>query len=175
MDHSRNLPLLRGIVKQREESIVSTLKLNGTSSMIPCGRIRFAMSSGRPICAPAALPASQMPFKIKRAYEKPARGDGRRVLVDRLWPRGVARAEARIDQWCKEIAPSTALRKWFAHDPARWSEFKRRYSAELATMDEPLAELRELADGRTVTLVYGARDTENNQAVALKEYLERTA
>ncbi len=116
-----------------------------------------------------------MSFKIKRAYEKPARSDGCRVLVDRLWPRGVSKAEAGIDQWRKEIAPSTALRKWFAHDPARWVEFKRRYFAELDALPELLAELRKLATGRTVTLIYGAKDTEHNQAVALKEYLEAGA
>jgi uncharacterized protein YeaO (DUF488 family) len=114
-----------------------------------------------------------MSFKIKRAYEKPMRPDGRRILVDRIWPRGVSKEEAKLDQWCKEIAPSTALRKWFGHDPARWVEFKRRYFAELEAQEEPLGELRKLATGKTVTLVYGAKDTEHNQAVALKEYLEK--
>jgi uncharacterized protein YeaO (DUF488 family) len=116
-----------------------------------------------------------MPFKIKRAYEDAARGDGRRVLVDRIWPRGVSKAEAKIDQWRKEIAPSTALRKWFGHDPARWVEFKRRYFAELDAQSEALDELRKLAHGKTVTLVFGAKDTEHSQAAALKEYLERRA
>ena len=86
-----------------------------------------------------------MSFKIKRAYEKPARTDGVRVLVDRIWPRGVSKADAKIDQWRKEIAPSTALRKWFGHDPARWAEFKRRYFAELGTQGDALDELRKLA------------------------------
>jgi len=113
-----------------------------------------------------------MPFKIKRAYEKPARADGVRILVDRIWPRGVSKAAAKIDQWRREIAPSTDLRKWFGHDPARWVEFKRRYLAELRTQDNTLDELRRLAYGRTVTLVFGARDTEHSQAAALKEYLE---
>jgi uncharacterized protein YeaO (DUF488 family) len=116
-----------------------------------------------------------MSFQIKRAYEKPERNDGCRVLVDRIWPRGVTKAEAKISQWCKEIAPSTGLRKWFAHDPARWLEFKRRYFAELDAQREPLDELRKLATSRTVTLVFGARDTEHNQAAALKEYLEPRA
>jgi uncharacterized protein YeaO (DUF488 family) len=116
-----------------------------------------------------------MSFKIKRAYEKPARSDGCRVLVDRMWPRGVSKAQAKIGRWCKEIAPSTALRKWFAHDPARWLEFKRRYFAELDAQRETLDELRKLATGRTVTLVFGASDTEHNQAAALKEYLEPPA
>src|SRR4051812_45333799 len=113
-----------------------------------------------------------MSFKIKRAYEKPARTDGVRVLVDRLWPRGVSKAEAKLDQWCKEIAPSTALRKWFGHDPARWVEFKQRYFAELEAQSEALGELRKLAQGKTVTLVFGAKDPEHSQAAALKEYLE---
>src|SRR5689334_15810559 len=108
-----------------------------------------------------------MSFKIKRVYEKAARGDGVRVLVDRIWPRGVSKAEARIDQWRKEIAPSTALRKWFGHDPARWVEFKHRYFAELDAQGEALDELRKLAHGKTVTFVFGAKDTEHSQAVAL--------
>lgn len=116
-----------------------------------------------------------MPFQIKRAYEKAARGDGRRVLVDRIWPRGVSKADARLDEWRKDLAPSTALRKWFGHDPARWAEFRRRYFAELETQREPLDELRELAAGGMVTLVFSAKDTEHNQAVALKEFLESRA
>jgi uncharacterized protein YeaO (DUF488 family) len=116
-----------------------------------------------------------MSFKIKRAYEKPARTDGARVLVDRIWPRGVSKAEAKIEQWCKEVAPSTVLRKWFGHDPARWAEFKRRYFAELDGHCEALAELRKLAQGKTVTLVFGAKDAEHSQAAALKEYLETRA
>ena len=116
-----------------------------------------------------------MPFQIKRAYEKAARNDGCRVLVDRIWPRGVNKAEAKIDQWCKAVAPSTALRKWFAHDPARWLEFKRRYFGELAAQRDPLTELRKLASARVVTLVFGARDMAHNQAAALKEYLEPRA
>lgn len=113
-----------------------------------------------------------MSFKIKRVYEKPARNDGIRVLVDRVWPRGVAKANAAIDEWRKEIAPSTALRKWFGHDPERWQEFKRRYLVELKTQGEALDELRQRARKRTVTLLFGARDTSHNQAVVLKEHLE---
>jgi uncharacterized protein YeaO (DUF488 family) len=114
-----------------------------------------------------------MPFEIKRAYEDATRSDGTRVLVDRVWPRGVSKAKAKIDHWLKEIAPSTALRKWFGHDPARWVEFKRRYFAELNAQGEALDELRKLAHGKTVTLVFGAKDTEHSQGTALKEYLER--
>jgi uncharacterized protein YeaO (DUF488 family) len=113
-----------------------------------------------------------MPFQIKRAYEKATPKDGYRVLVDRLWPRGVAKAESKIDRWEKEIAPSTALRKWFRHDPERWPEFKRRYFAELDAQRESLDGLCKLASNKTVTLVFGAKDTEHNQAVALKEYLQ---
>ena len=116
-----------------------------------------------------------MPFKIKRAYEKPARADGVRILVDRIWPRGVSKAAAKIDQWRREIAPSTDLRKWFGHDPARWAEFKRRYFAEMKTQREGLDELRALANDKTVTLVFSAKDTEHNQAVALREFLESRA
>ena len=113
-----------------------------------------------------------MSFKIKRAYERPARGDGVRVLVDRIWPRGVAKVEAKIDEWRKEIAPSTSLRKWFGHDPARWAEFKSRYFAELKKEHHSLEELRTLAKSKTVTLIFSARDEAHNQAVALQEYLE---
>lgn len=122
-----------------------------------------------------SAPRSEISFRIKRAYEKPARTDGVRVLVDRIWPRGVSKADARIDQWRKEIAPSTALRKWFGHDPARWAEFKRRYFAELGAQGDALDELRKLARAKTVTLVFGAKDAEHSQAAALKEYLEAPA
>jgi uncharacterized protein YeaO (DUF488 family) len=116
-----------------------------------------------------------MSLRIKRVYEKPGRGDGIRVLVDRIWPRGVSKAEAKIDQWRKDIAPTTGLRKWFGHDPARWTEFKHRYFAELHAQGHALDELRKLAHAKTVTLVFGARDTEHSQAAALKEYLETRA
>ena len=111
-------------------------------------------------------------IRIRRAYEPPARGDGKRVLVDRIWPRGVSKEEAQVDEWLKEIAPSNELRKWFGHDPERWEEFRKRYFGELDAQHELVQQLREWADGHTVTLVYGARDTEHNNAVALKEYLQ---
>ena len=114
-----------------------------------------------------------MSIRLKRVYDKPAKADGRRVLVDRIWPRGLKKNEARIDQWLKEIAPSTALRKWFAHDPGKWREFKKRYSAELDDQREQVEQLARAAKKRTVTLLFGAKDTEHNNAVALKEYIER--
>jgi uncharacterized protein YeaO (DUF488 family) len=110
---------------------------------------------------------------VKRAYDPPTESDGVRVLVDRLWPRGVTKAAAKIDRWMKDLAPSGELRKWFGHDPARWEEFRRRYHKELAGQADALAELRKLARGGTVTLVYAARDTEHNDAVVLKELLGR--
>lgn len=113
-----------------------------------------------------------MSLKIKRAYEEPERIDGVRVLVDRIWPRGLSKAAAKIDQWRKEIAPSTDLRKWFGHDPARWAGFMRRYFAELKEQHAALDDLRKLAKDKTVTLVFAAKDTEHNQAVALREFLE---
>jgi uncharacterized protein YeaO (DUF488 family) len=112
-------------------------------------------------------------IKLKRAYEEPSAQDGTRILVDRLWPRGVRKQDARIDHWFKEIAPSAELRKWFAHDPARWSVFRRRYSAELRQHAEQLEELRKLVRRGTVTLVYAARDEEHNDAVVLREVLAR--
>jgi uncharacterized protein YeaO (DUF488 family) len=112
-----------------------------------------------------------MSVRLKRAYEQPASSDGYRVLVDRLWPRGVRREEARLDEWAKELAPSATLRRWFAHDPARFAEFRRRYTAELAAHEEKLGELRRRARNGTLTLVYGARDEEHNDAVVLAELL----
>ena len=109
--------------------------------------------------------------KLKRAYESPATDDGTRVLVDRLWPRGVKKADAAIDRWAKELAPSTELRKWFGHDPARWDEFRRRYSAEVHGHRDELGRLRDLARTGPVTLVYAAHDETHNDAVVLREIL----
>ena len=95
------------------------------------------------------------------------------MLVDRLWPRGLKKSEARIDEWLREIAPSTALRKWFKHDPGRWKEFKEKYSAELDDHREQVEKLAREARKRTITLLFSARDTEHNNAVALKEYIEQ--
>ncbi len=107
---------------------------------------------------------------LKRAYETPSVEDGFRVLVDRLWPRGVSRDEARIDLWLKDVSPSAELRKWFGHDPARWSEFQRRYRTELEN-GTALDELRALARKHHVTLVYSARDEEHNNAVVLQQLI----
>ena len=112
-----------------------------------------------------------MTVQLKRAYEPPAPSDGYRVLIDRLWPRGVARADARLDEWAREVAPSTELRRWFGHDPARFEEFRQRYLQELSAQEDKLRELRERAREKTLTLVYGARDTEHNDAVVLAELL----
>ncbi|MDE2449752.1 MAG: DUF488 domain-containing protein [Gammaproteobacteria bacterium] len=109
--------------------------------------------------------------QIKRAYEASSPHDGTRVLVDRLWPRGVKKTDAHIAEWMKEIAPSDALRKWFGHDPARWEEFRHRYKAELAGKKELLDNLRELARRGRLTLVYSAHDEAHNQAVVLREML----
>jgi uncharacterized protein YeaO (DUF488 family) len=112
-------------------------------------------------------------IKLKRAYEPAGPDDGTRILVDRLWPRGLSKAEAAVDRWLKEIAPSTELRQWFGHDPARWPEFRRRYTEELRQHAAVLDEVRALAREDTVTLVYGARDETHNDAVALKDVLLR--
>lgn len=108
---------------------------------------------------------------IKRVYEPPSARDGARILVDRLWPRGVKKADAGISRWMKEIAPSNELRKWFGHDPARWEEFRRRYRAELAKNADRVGELRKLAQAGPLTLVYSAHDEAHNQAVVLREML----
>ncbi|MBB1473254.1 DUF488 domain-containing protein [Luteimonas sp. MC1782] len=109
---------------------------------------------------------------LKRAYESPAKNDGERILVDRLWPRGLAKVKAEIDLWLKEVAPSTGLRQWFGHDPEKWSEFKRRYRAELQ-INPAWSELQALARQGDLTLVYAAKDQLHNEAVVLKELLER--
>lgn len=109
-------------------------------------------------------------IRVKRVYEAAGPRDGYRVLVDRIWPRGISREKARIDVWFKSVAPSTELRKWFAHDPLRWDGFRKRYFAELKKHPEGLEELL-LRAGR-LTLVYSARDLKHNQAVALKQYLD---
>lgn len=116
-----------------------------------------------------------MNVKTKRIYDAPAKGDGYRVLVDRLWPRGLGKDDARIDHWAKAIAPSTDLRKWFHHDPDRWDEFCQRYRQELEAnaeaFDSLVDRIRDEAAGGTVTLLFGARETEKNHAVMLAEIL----
>lgn len=113
-----------------------------------------------------------MKIFLKRAYEDPGPKDGVRVLVDRLWPRGVSKKEAAIDLWLKEIAPSNELRRSFAHDPSRWEDFRKSYFAELDTRPDLVAILREKSAAGAVTLVFAARDEQRNNAVALKEYLQ---
>jgi uncharacterized protein YeaO (DUF488 family) len=115
------------------------------------------------------LPANHL--RLKRAYEPAAPGDGVRVLVDRLWPRGLRKADAAIDRWMKDIAPSTRLRQWFGHDPERWPEFHRRYTRELQQQAAALDELRELARGGQVTLIFAAHDEAHNHAIVLREAL----
>jgi len=110
-------------------------------------------------------------IKLKRAYDPPAPDDGTRILIDRLWPRGVKKTDAAIDEWMKEIAPSTELRKWFGHDPSRWHEFQRRYRSEIRQHREQLDRLRTLAQHGRVTLVFSAHDEAHNDAVVLKNVL----
>ena len=112
-------------------------------------------------------------IRLKRAYEQPSAADGERILVERLWPRGLTKARAAIDLWLRDVAPTAALRKWFGHDPARWPEFQRRYRNELEANKELVDLLRRKAKRRTVTLVYAARDEQHNGALALRAFLER--
>jgi uncharacterized protein YeaO (DUF488 family) len=116
-----------------------------------------------------------MDVQIRRAYDAPGRGDGYRVLVDRVWPRGVSKDDLDLDEWRKEIAPSTRLRQWFRHDPERWKEFQERYFAELEEKQDSVRDLVKRARHGRITLVYGARDPEHNQAVALGAYLRARA
>jgi len=114
-----------------------------------------------------------MGIKIKRVYEPADKSDGARILIDRLWPRGVCTATAKIDRWEKDLAPSDELRKWFGHDPARWAEFKKRYRTELKSQAQALDNVRRLARQQTVTLVFGARDAAHSNAAALLEWLKK--
>jgi uncharacterized protein YeaO (DUF488 family) len=117
----------------------------------------------------STIPAANV--KLKRAYDPAVSGDGKRILVDRLWPRGVSKARAHLDSWMKDIAPSTELRTWFDHVPARWEEFRRRYRDELKQHRALLSQLRRLARGGAITLVYGAKDEAHNEAVVLRNVL----
>lgn len=113
-------------------------------------------------------------IRIKRIYEQVAEEDGFRILVDRLWPRGLSKEKAKVDLWMKEVAPSGELRKWFSHDPAKWAEFKKKYGKELVAKQPLLKEIRRMEKEKgTVTLLYSARDVEHNNAVALKAVLEK--
>lgn len=111
-------------------------------------------------------------LKLKRAYEKPERSDGQRILVDRLWPRGVSKEKAKLHLWLKDVAPSAELREWFGHDPKKWAEFKKKYRAELKGKKELLMQIKKLAGEGTVTLVYGSKEERYNDAVALKSFLK---
>lgn len=114
-----------------------------------------------------------MNIRIKRVYDKPDAGDGVRILVERLWPRGLSKEEAKVDIWLKDVAPSPVLRKWFSHDPAKWEEFRRRYYSELDQNRDGVMELLEITGGRDVTFVYASREKEYNSARALKSYIEK--
>jgi uncharacterized protein YeaO (DUF488 family) len=115
-----------------------------------------------------------MDISIKRAYETPSQKDGFRILVDRLWPRGLTKAKADIDLWLKDVAPSTELRKWFKHDPDKWKEFQSRYRNELKKNAQALSVLKEQAAKKRVTLIYGAKDEQHNEAIVLQELLMKS-
>ena len=114
-----------------------------------------------------------MPLRIKRIYEPAEDGDGKRILVDRLWPRGVSKHDAHIDAWLTDIAPSAGLRRWFDHDPKKWTEFRRRYEDELKKNSKAVEELKKQIDQSTATLLYGARDSEHNNAIVLMDFISR--
>jgi uncharacterized protein YeaO (DUF488 family) len=110
-------------------------------------------------------------IKLKRIYEAPSDDDGIRIMVDRLWPRGISKKDARIDHWFRDVAPSTELRRWFDHKSERWTEFKRRFFAELKEQEDLVRTIRDMATGGTVTLIFAAKNTAKNNAVALREHL----
>ena len=112
-------------------------------------------------------------IKVKRVYKPPSRTDGLRVLVDRLWPRGLTKERAAVDLWLKDLAPSTELRKWFGHDPSKWKQFQERYRTELREKKGSVNLLKEKSKGRTLTLLFGARDEERNEALILRSIIER--
>jgi len=116
-----------------------------------------------------------MNIRVKRIYDEATDEDGYRVLVDRVWPRGMSKEKASIDEWARDLAPSAALRRWFAHDPGRWAVFQARYADELAAQREAIAALLARARAGPVTILYGARDRDHNNAVALRLYLEQHA
>jgi len=111
-------------------------------------------------------------IQLKRIYDAPSETDGLRILVDRLWPRGLTKKRAAVDLWLKEVAPSTALRKWFGHDPAKWTPFQERYRKELRAYKDAIGLLKEKSKEGTITLLYGARDEEHNEALVLKTLLD---
>jgi len=115
-----------------------------------------------------------MNIKIKRVYEQPDRKDGERILVDRLWPRGLTKEKGHVDLWIKEIAPSTDLRKWFGHDPKKWKNFRRRYETEIRHKEDLIKVLKQKAREGTITLIYGARDEKHNEALVLRQFLEKS-
>lgn len=114
-----------------------------------------------------------MAIMLKRAYEKPEPEDGLRILVERLWPRGISKEDAKVDAWMKDVAPSNELRKWYGHDPAKWTEFKKRYFEELDGEKDAVDALRKTIKGKEVTFVYGSKEEKLNSAAALREYLEK--
>ena len=111
-------------------------------------------------------------LKLKRVYDDVSQQDGKRILVDGVWPRGIKTEDLEHDEWYKDIAPSTDLRKWFDHDADKWEEFKKKYKKELKNQKELVEQIKEDADGHNVTLLYAAKDTEHNQAVVIKEYID---
>lgn len=114
-----------------------------------------------------------MTVLLKRIYEPTKASDGKRVLVDRLWPRGISKERAKLKLWLKEIAPSTELRKWFNHDPKKWPEFQKRYKQELRNNQDAVNQLKSLAKKQTVTLLYGARDEEHNEALVIQQFITK--
>ena len=116
-----------------------------------------------------------MPIKLKRVYEEPSADDGVRILVERLWPRGLSKEKASVDLWAKDAAPSTELRKWFNHDPSKWEEFKTRYFAELDRNPDALEDIREMLDKGTITFVFASKEETYNNSAALREYIQSRA
>lgn len=159
-----------------------SLRTKGSSSKQRAGRRKAPPVIAREYSSPPCFSheiegkesEGQCDVRIKRIYEKASRSDGLRVLVDRLWPRGVRKEDAEIKEWLKDLAPSTALRKWFSHEPGRWDEFRRRYRTELKSKSTEIARLCRIARRKRVTLLYAARDAQLNHAAVLQEFIQET-
>jgi len=171
----RSIPLGRwGVLpRRRNASFVASLSSRMTGYRFSGMKVAFTVvvalrQNGK---NEESVPDSRFVIRIKRVYEKPTASDGSRILIDRVWPRGLKKSDLDLDDWLKEVAPSDRLRKWFGHDPRKWREFRRRYFAELRAKSETWAPILARAQESNVALLYGARDSEHNNATALKEFL----
>lgn len=159
--------------RRKAPSTLSQHRFNGTfRTLYTVDNEAFRRESSRSMAESRTTGAGRSRIQLRRAYEPPTAADGRRILVDRIWPRGLTKQKAHIDDWLKDAAPSNELRRWFGHDPTKWEEFQRRYREELGADPAALGPLLEAARSGPLTLLYGAKDEQHNQAIVLKEILK---